>query len=151
MFFVKDSSSSREQRILVMSKEDASISLLLSAIHFEWTIRRAIIALGSSPNVEVREKLENCHGLSGYKKLWKEEVFPRVGKKLPEIVANWEGLTKTFRLRNKLIHGVYPCGEDYAMEKMQFAIEACKSIRRLSNSHNVDLDVRLPIRRKPRS
>jgi hypothetical protein len=62
MFLVKGSSQQREQRIQAFSQEDPSLSALLAVIHFEWTVRRAILALGTSPNVDVREKLTYCHG-----------------------------------------------------------------------------------------
>ena len=60
MFLVQDSSSSREERIKHFLAEDASLSALLAVIHFEWTILRAIITLGTSPNVVVRAKLAKC-------------------------------------------------------------------------------------------
>ena len=75
MFLVQDSSVSREERIKQFLDEDPSLSALLSVIHFEWTVRRAIIALGKSPNVVIRVKLRGCQGLDGYKDLWRDEVF----------------------------------------------------------------------------
>ncbi len=148
MFLVKDSSSLREERILQMLTEDASLSLLLSVIHFEWTVRRAIIALGISPNVEIREKLEKPGGIKKYKQVWKEEVFIRINKRLPEIVTNWDNLKKAFKLRNKLIHGVGTCSQDYAMEKANYVIESSRQIREIAAYYDINLDSRLPIRRK---
>lgn len=149
MFLVKDSSPLREERILQMLTEDASLSLLLSVIHFEWTIRRAIIALGVSPNVEIREKLkEKRGGIDGYKQVWKEEVFIRINKRLPEIVTNWENLKKAFKLRNKLIHGISSCSQDYAMDKANCVIESSRQIREIVAYYEINLDSRLPIRKK---
>ncbi len=146
---VKDSSPSREEGILEMLKEDASLSLLLSVIHFEWTIRRAIIALGTSPNVEIRKKLkEQRGGLDGYKKVWKEEVFIKVGKRLTEVITDWDNLKKAFKLRNALVHGVSSCSLDYATEKTNCAIKASKIIREISLHFGVNLDKRLPVRRQ---
>jgi len=81
----------REERIKQFLAEDASLSALLAVIHFEWTVRRAIIALGTSPNVVVRTKLKECHGLGKYKDVWKNEVFlneQRQVKRLSEVVTN---------------------------------------------------------------
>ncbi len=150
MFLVSDTSISRQSGILALMTEDPALSVLLAVIHFEWTIRRAIIALGSSPNVVVRKKLkEKGNGDENYKKLWKEEVFPRVNKRLPEIVKNWAGLKKSFKLRHKLVHGVGSCGKsDYACERVKWAIEAATDVREYCKLNNVDLDSRLPVRRK---
>ncbi|WP_017295756.1 hypothetical protein [Geminocystis herdmanii] len=149
MFLVKDSSPLREQRILAILKEDASLSLLLSVIHFEWTIRRAIIVLGTSPNVEIRQKLKDERGgLDGYKKVWKDEVFLRVNKRLTEVITDWDNLKKAFKLRNALVHGISSCGQDYAIEKANCVIEASRIIRKLSSDYGFDLDTRLPVRRK---
>ncbi len=153
MFLVKDSSLSREERIKQFLAEDASLSALLAVIHFEWTIRRAIIALGTSPNVVVRVKLAKCHGLDKYKDVWRDEVFlnnlneQRKVKRLPEVVKNWEGLGRAFRLRHRLVHGVTSCGIDYATERVHWAIDATNDVRMVCTENNINLDARLPVRR----
>ncbi|XGB38639.1 MAG: hypothetical protein LVT47_06745 [Cyanobacteria bacterium LVE1205-1] len=76
MFLVSDSSAFREERIKQILVEDPPLAALLSVIHFEWTVRRAIIALGTSPNVEIRERMRLDHGCDKYKQVWKDEVFP---------------------------------------------------------------------------
>lgn len=120
MFLVQDSSLSRENRIEQFLTDDPSLSALLSVVHFEWTIRRAIIALGKSPNVVVRSQLKSCHGLDRYKDLWKDEVFLNdklnVRLRLPEAVKDWNGLGRAFRLRHRLVHGASSCGAEYARE-----------------------------------
>lgn len=146
MFLVKDGSLSREERISKLIEEDAPLSVLLAIIHFEWTVRRTIIALGTSPNVEIRKKLRDCHGAEKYKAVWKEEVFPQKNKRLPEVVTDWEGLLKAWNLRHRLIHGASSCGKDYAQDKVIFALHASKNIRDFASSHRVDLDERLPVR-----
>jgi hypothetical protein len=83
MFLVSDSSSSREERIKQILVEDPALAALLSVIHFEWTVRRAIIALGISPNVEIRERMKSDHGCDKYKQVWKDEVFPNINQRLP--------------------------------------------------------------------
>lgn len=148
MFLVKDRSPLREERILKLMGEDASLSVLLAIIHFEWTVRRAIVALGTSPNVEIRKKLRDCHGAEKYKAVWKEEVFPQKNKRLPEVVNDWEGLLKAWNLRHRLIHGASSCGKDYAQDKVISALHASKNIRDFALLHEVDLDERLPVRKK---
>ncbi|PSB14877.1 hypothetical protein C7B76_15015 [filamentous cyanobacterium CCP2] len=148
MFLVKDSSEVREKRIKQFLDEDPALSALLSVIHFEWTVRRAIVALGSSPNVVVRAKLKNCHGLDKYKDVWKDEVFPNVRLRLPEeVVKDWTGLGRAFRLRHRLVHGATSCGTEYAKERVYWAIEATNDVRSICFKKGINLDSRLPVRR----
>jgi hypothetical protein len=150
VFLVQDSSLSRENQIKQFLEENPSLSALLSVIHFEWTARRAIIALGTSPNVVVRAKLENCHGLDRYKDVWKDEVFPKVQLRFPEVVKNWDGLGRAFRLRHRLVHGVTSCGTEYARERVYWAIDAANDVRTVCIDNGINLDSRLPVRRSVR-
>lgn len=149
MFLVQDSSVSREERIKQFLDEDPSLSALLSVIHFEWTVRRAIIALGKSPNVVIRVKLRGCQGLDGYKDLWRDEVFlndQRNITRLSEVVKNWQGLGRAFRLRHRLVHGATSCGTEYAKERVNWAI-ATNNVRHICKVEGINLDLRLPVRR----
>ena len=151
MFLVQDSSLSREERIKHFLVEDASVSVILSVIHFEWTVRRAIIALGISPNVLVRERLAKCHGLDKYKDVWRDEVFlneRRQVDRLSEVVKNWEFLGRAFRLRHRLVHGVTSCGTDYATERVYWALDATNDVRAVCIQNDVNLDARLLVRRR---
>ncbi|QYO63999.1 hypothetical protein [Leptolyngbya sp. 7M] len=151
MFLVRDSSSSREERIERFLEEDPALAALLAVIHFEWTVRRAIIALGTSPNVVIRETMEKCHGLSRYKQVWQEEVFPNVQRRLPEVVRNWDGLDRAFRLRHRLVHGVTSCDPEYAKARVRWAIDATNDLRVFCGNNGIDLDSRLPVRRAAKS
>lgn len=149
MFLVKDGSESREERIKQFLSEDPALAALLSVIHFEWTVRRAIIGLGDSPNVVVRQKLDGCHGHKAYKELWKEEIADKTNQPtLPVVVVNWEGLLKAFKLRHILVHGVQTCGPEYATERAEWAIAAAKNVREFCLQKEVNLDERLPVRRQ---
>ena len=156
MFLVKDASAEREERIKQLSAEDPALAELLGVIHVEWTMRRAIIALGISPNVEIRKALDSCHGLKRYKELWKKEVVqgsltkssPVIHKSLCEVITNWDGLIKAFNLRHKLVHGAGSCSAEYAIEKLDWAIDAASNIRAYCLNYKIDLDKRLPVRRQ---
>lgn len=151
MFLVKDSSLSREEEIRQILAKDPSLAALLAVIHFEWTIRRSIIALGKSPNVEVRDKLEYCHGCDKYKDVWNDEVFPKTQLRLPQAVKDWEGLVRAFRLRHRLVHGIASCGFDYAKERVHWSINAAVDVRAICVAHEINLDSRLPVRRHSRA
>ena len=148
MFLVKESATSRETKIRQLFDLEPGWAVVLSVIHFEWTIRRAIIALGTSPNIEIRAKLKNCHGCDSYKNLWREEVLPNVKLRLPEVVENWDNLRKAFKLRHRLVHGVAACDSTYAKERMIWAMAATANIRDLCTRNKIDLESRLSVRRK---
>jgi len=89
MFFVQDTLIQRHRKIRSFLKTESVIAVLLGAADFEWTVRRAIIALGHSPNVDIREHtLLGCHGLDAYKAAWKEEVQPAHETSLSAVVPN---------------------------------------------------------------
>ena len=74
MFLVSDDSPTRELRIRAALTTEPAIAVILGAVHVEWTVRRAILALGRSPNIVLRVQLTRAHGLDQYKDLWKAEV-----------------------------------------------------------------------------
>lgn len=151
MFLVSDTSQARELRIRTLLQDDASLGALLAVVNLEWTIRRAIIALGSSPNLDLRESLRKCHGHQAFKDLWKLEVTPRTNRRLPEVVSNWENVQRAFKVRNTLVHAIRVVSADYATERAEWALTASHEIRAFAQSHGVDLDQRLPVRRRPRT
>ena len=128
--------------------DDPSLAALLAVVNVEWTLRRAIVALGTSPNAVVREQLRYCHGHEKYCDVWKAEVTPRTGRRLPEIIADWEGLKRAFKVRHVLVHGVRPISFDYAAQRAEWALAATNDIRGFCVSHHVDLDARLPVLRR---
>ena len=146
MFLVKDTSPAREARIQAFMVDDPLLAALLAIVHVEWTLRRAIIALGHSPNTDIRRKLERCHGHDKYRDLWKEEVTPRTGARLPIVVRNWDGLARAFRLRHVLVHGVRTVTHDYAADRAQWALGAAADVHVFCVAHGVDIDGRLPVR-----
>lgn len=148
MFTVKETSIAREQRITNLVQTDPALAVILAAVHVEWTLRRAIIALGTAPNTVVRAKLSRCHGLQAYKELWRQEVTPRTHVRLNHIVSNWDGLVRAFKLRHRLVHGAATCQQFYAEQRVSWALEAARNVRAFVADRGVDVDRRLPIRRQ---
>ncbi|MBD2057799.1 hypothetical protein H6F88_17530 [Oculatella sp. FACHB-28] len=151
MFLVKDTSSTREERIKQFLADEPALAALLAVIHFEWTIRRAIIALGTSPNVVVRQKLERCHGHQAYKDLWKEEVALIHQAYLPTVVKNWQGLHRAFKLRHTIVHGANSCSSEHAAKRVEWAMAAAQDVREFCTARGINLDTRLPIRQRKKS
>src|SRR5215475_13660113 len=105
MFLVGDDSPTREARIRAQIATEPPVAVILGAVHVEWTVRRAILELGHSPNVVLRERLLRAHGLDQYKDLWKAEVvLMRHAPALPQIVRQWAELRSAFTLRHRLVH-----------------------------------------------
>lgn len=150
MFLVHENPDEREQRIrdFLVSDLDAAIAVILSAVQFEWAVRRAIIALGSSPNKKLRQQLSQCYGLDKYKDMWKSEVYPKHHARLTQVVENWQDLRDAFNLRDRLVHGLTNCDRSYATRRVEAAIQAACFIRKFAQSKGVDLHKRLPIRRR---
>ena len=106
MFLVSDKQTDRHEKIRSFLATEPAIAVLLAAIDFEWTVRRAILALGTSPTKDIRVSMENASGPKRYKEVWNEEVKPQLGETLVEAVPDWFGLTEAFQYRHRLVHGI---------------------------------------------
>ena len=154
MFFVNDSQTQRHKKIRSFLKTEPLIAVLLGAADFEWTVRRAIIALGHSPNVDIREHtLLSCHGLDAYKNAWKEEVQPAHETPLSAVIPNWQFFKeKAFPLRHKIIHGVLgTVSADHAAERVESMLDASRSLVQFAINRHCDLYQRLKVRRRKAS
>jgi len=159
MFFVNDNYEQRMQMISrFVNEKDICIAIILATIDFEWTIRRAIIALGYEPNKTIRKELESCHGLDAYKKAWKKHVSDN--KKLTEknvekqslllstLIPEWDAFKDAFKLRHKIVHGVQgSTGIEYGKDKCQLIMNATKAIIDFATVNDINLYNRLPVRR----
>lgn len=154
MFFVDDTQTQRHKRIRSFLKTEPAIAVLLGATDFEWTVRRAIIALGESPNVDIRERtLDGCHGLDAYKKAWKLEMQPVHTVPLSAVIPNWQFFReKAFPLRHKIIHGVLgTVGADHATLRVEAMLDASHALVQFAASRESDLYKRLKVRRRKKS
>ena len=150
MFLVSDTLNGRQKLIRSYSGKNITLGVLLSVVDFEWTVRRAIIALGFEPTKHIRKSIDRCSGPTAYKKAWGKHVFPYRAKQLNSVVPDWDFLSKqSFILRHKIAHGVQvTADEKYAAERRDCALEASKAIVEYSNSCGIDLYSKLPIRKK---
>ena len=155
MFLVTDRLENRHRKIRSFLPDEPVIAILLAAVDFEWTARRAVIAMGTNSNRFIRDNVLNrCHGPDDYKDAWKSEVKCRLGKGLPEIVPNWKFLKEeAFLLRHQVIHGLsgMPTSR-MAQDRVEAFLAASKSIADFAHSQGVPLwGKRLPVRLKPRA
>lgn len=159
MFLVSDTQAERHKKIKgFVSSKETTIAIFLAAADLEWTLRRAILAMGWSPNKSIREGvLKQCAGLDKYKDAWRKEVFPRFGKSLIDLVGNdnWSELSNkkhgAFVLRNRLIHGIAgTSGLDYSAQRVEVILAASIAIAKFSEGKGFNLfGKRLPVRLKP--
>tara|TARA_R110001599_G_scaffold127379_8_gene300760 strand:- start:27801 stop:28271 length:471 start_codon:yes stop_codon:yes gene_type:complete len=150
-FLVSDSQHDRHAKISqFLNDREPVIAVLLAAADFEWTVRRAILALGSSSNVDIRlGVLARCSGLGKYKEAWDKEVKKRFGKGLPEVVSNWEEFKTAFELRHRLVHGVAgTTGVQFAERRVSTVLDASREVADFGLSQSIDLFGRLPIRKR---
>jgi hypothetical protein len=151
MFLVSDTLNDRQQRIRSFDNEDVIIGVLMATMDFEWTLRRAIIALGFQKNATVRNGvLANCSGLDRYNEAWRQQVKPRFHVTLPSIIPDWEFLkTQAFPLRHRLVHGIkVVTGVQFARDRRDCLLDASKAVVDFADEKRVDLYGRLPVRRR---
>lgn len=152
MFLVCDATAGREERIRnFLTKSDCAIAVLLSAAHFEWTLSRGILALGTTPTARLRTIVGSCHGLDKYKDLWASEVSPgRSVGRLPAVIQNWATFKDHFKLRHMLIHGRESCSLDYVRPRVNSILSAASDVFAACKNEGVDLHAKLKTRRKAR-
>ncbi len=147
------------------------VALLLAALDCERTMRRAIIALGTTPSKQLAIQLgkPNTDGTDGgtgvsakklyrasvheYKRAWDVEVRKRVGGTgLDEVVEDWKGLAKAVKLRNELVHGEKATtGLGYATDRVESYMKATMRVHEFAAGQKVNLDKPLKPRKKASS
>ncbi len=145
MFLVKDGQEIIERKLRDYLRKEPSVGVILAAVFFEWTIGRALICLSLKPNHELRSKLQKCHGLDAYKKIWKIEVN---GPGLPEIVEDWRIFKKAFNKRHILVHGRGRVTYNMASPHFESILSGVNDIWKFCSEREHNLAERLPIRRK---
>jgi hypothetical protein len=153
MFIVNDLPEIRHGKIRRYAEEDAAVGLILAAVDFEWTVRRAILALGKNPTkqikIEVLAKSKNS-GLDHYKKCWRTEVFPIYSIGLPDFIDGWQSLKNAFELRNRLVHGRGVSGEAFTKARMETCLNASEKLTKFAAEHCSPLYGQRIARIKPR-
>ena len=154
MFLATDKLEHRHKKIRSFLPNEPVIAILLAAVDFEWTIRRAVIALGTSSNRTIRDTvLKRCSGPKEYKEAWKREVKPRLQKGLSDVVPYWQFVNdEAFLLRHQVVHGLkgLPSSKK-TTERVEAFLAGSLAISDFAKIHGVDLfERRLPVRRKPR-
>ena len=111
MFDLKDRRGKRRRVIFGHAQLDAKYGVVLAAMDFEWTCRRAILALSKKPTVVIYEKFtDDYSAFRGLAKAWQAEVLPVVegACTLQDLVnkkGSWNSVYDAMQCRNVIVHG----------------------------------------------
>lgn len=149
MFLVSHSLEWRARVVRDFLDKHASVALVVAAAYFEWTLCRALVALSRRPNKELREALGSVYGLQKYKDFWwAEQQDQPSSRRLPEVVADWDAVTRAFDARNRLVHGRDRFTRNLASPHVETLLGAVRGIHKYAESRGVDLGQRLRVRKK---
>ena len=100
---------------------DLGAAIILSAIYFEWCVRRSIVALGKSSVADLHKAMKDRGmGFDNLRKLWRLEVCRRYPDlptlplvfdslknkpKFGKLQLDWYGIDRARKMRNRLVHG----------------------------------------------
>jgi hypothetical protein len=139
MFLINDKQTKRHEKIRSYLRKEPVIAVILAAADLEWTARRAILALGSSPTKAINErfKKERSGGPKAWQKYWKEEVKPRFHTDLAALTPTWQAVVEqAYPLRNKLVHGAEGrVTGPYASSAVDALLTASKSVSEYAEKH----------------
>jgi hypothetical protein len=151
MFLASDTKKRRELRVRSFLAVDPSVSLLVAAVNFEWTVCRAILFLSKRPNSELRSLMAKYFSLDSYKELWNLKVVAgRNFSPLAIVVRNWSVVRKAFEARNRLAHGRDRYTKNMATPHVEVLLRGASYIDEYCQSLGYPLFGRMPIRHRPR-
>ena len=146
MFGLKDKRGKRRKVILGETLIDAQYGVVLAAMDFEWTCRRAILALSNKPTVKIYETfIEGYAAFKGLEKAWNSEVVPMVkgACSLPDLLKNkvsWKCVTDAMLCRNVVVHGTESRVTDKECRWAVCVLEAaCDVIATFVEGHGADI------------
>ena len=111
MLNLKDKRVKRRKKVFGKAQFDPQEGVLWAAMDFEWTCRRAILALSKKPTVILYEKfIDGYASFGGLEKAREVEVLPAIkgACSLPNLVSRvvqWGCVRDAMRCRNAVIHG----------------------------------------------
>lgn len=112
MFDLSDKRTKRRKTILGHAHFDPGLGVVLAAMDFEWTCRRAIVALSETPTTILYERFFSRYtSLRKLGKAWDDEVLPHLKhkKSLVNVVCQKEitlqQVKDAMQCRNVVVHG----------------------------------------------
>ena len=151
IFSVGFGSLNREERLRTYLKEDYIVAVILSAAHFEWTLKRSILKLSKGPTIKLKRSLEETHRLFGpsdknnLQAIWAKEVG-KIYKNasLGTVLSNLAEIRdKSRKTRGYLVHGNGLSKRREAESAVTQYLLACHNLRNFVAKQGQDLDARL--------
>lgn len=154
MFRVKDGRDKRKKNVARLAVNEPFVGVLAAAADFEWTCRRAILAMGKGPTKGIKFELfeQQAFGLKlnkGWERQVKqkskgivrfEDVFSVWAKKNCSAFVIWADIEYAMMWRNKLIHGIEnDIGEADGRKCVNILECACDILVRYLSSLGVDI------------
>lgn len=154
MFRVHDGRKKRKSIVTKYAAKDPFVGVLLAAADFEWTCRRAILAMGKGSTVGIRCELfeQKAFGLKlnkGWEKQVKqkskwitkfEDIFSVWAREHCLAYVIWADIEYAMMWRHKLIHGAESDIGDADGYKCVNIFEcACDILCKYLSCHNVDI------------
>lgn len=143
MFDLADKRIKRRRIILGEAQIDAQHGVVLAAMDFEWTCRRAILALSKKPTVELYERyIGDYSAFKGLANAWNAEVLPTVdgAPPLPALLGDkvsWQCVQDAMQCRNAVVHGTE---NRVADKECRWAVcileDACDVVAQFAEEHN---------------
>lgn len=154
MFRVRDGRKKRKSMVVKYAAKDPFVGVLVAAADFEWTCRRAILAMGEGSTLGIRYELfeQWAFGLKlnkGWEGLVRqkskgiakfEDIFSSWAKKNSVAYVLWADIEYAMGWRNKLIHGIEgSIGEAEGRKCVNILECACDILLQYVNSHNANV------------
>jgi hypothetical protein len=122
MFTLFDKRDKRRKTIAGYAEIDIQLGVLLAAVDFEWTCRRAILALSKNPTVTIRQKFSTDYrSFGGLKIGWENEVDDK--KSLDSVFSgtaiSWSQIDDAMEIRNEIVHG---SGDKTSLKEGRYAV-----------------------------
>jgi len=122
MFDLSDNREKRRCVIAGYAEVDIQLGVILAAVDFEWTCRRAILALSKTPTVILREKFASDYAaFCGLCEGWKCELsdHPSLDDIFRTARVSWSQISDAMDVRNAIVHG---SGDQVNRRNGRFAI-----------------------------
>lgn len=122
MFTLFDKRDKRRKTIAGYAEIDIQLGVLLAAVDFEWTCRRAILALSKNPTVTIRQKFSTDYrSFGGLKIGWEKEVDDKnsLDSIFVKTAISWDQIDDAMKIRNEIVHG---SGDRTSLKEGRYAV-----------------------------
>ncbi len=157
-FLVRDGLVNRHNLIRKVYRNNVAMGIQIAHANYEWTMQRAIVALGRKMQVKPRLlQLDKGLSLNQYTRIWDGLFVKSEGKQsimpLMKIIKDWENFSKKgFILRHvvaKTHKGEVAIG--YREENLEILLSATEDVYKYLKSLGVDLYARMQPQRTKKS